>query len=410
MDSHSYNSGRIRRADEVRAAGADVGVAAKKKTKKKKRNPWVVAVSVLLVVVLGGGAGAWAFYHYVSNDLLDPGAFGVANSENATPAEWDGLVLNMLILGIDYEDGRYAQEGVGLTDMIMFVHLDLVQKSMYMLQVPRDAYIARQSQSVNGRINALLLNGPDKENPINNIFTVFREDFNLPVDRYIAMDMQALKAIVDHIGPLYVYVPFDMEYKGSRLEQGWQWLNGEQAEFFVRYRQGINVMRGDVDRLDIQRHFYSALFRRFLNLSPRDIQKLMPVFDLYCNTNFTVSELVSVAMSIYSIKAENIMMCKVPGATGGADKEAWPGAVTGDPEHFVIDLYGRGTEEDPGLAWLLNTYFRHHDTNAPVSADQLGLPKIDIPGDITLYSPGIRFMDEVQEEEGGTDVDVEPDA
>lgn len=419
---HSYNTGRIRRSDTLREGelalrqaqgAAPRGARPGSKTKKKgKRKGLLIFLSIMLVLVSGLTVAGGMLLSYLRNDILDPGDLGVAASENYTPPEWKGKVLNILILGIDNEDGRGYGAGLGLTDMVMFVQFDLLQGTMHFLQVPRDAFVGYSGAAYgsDGRINAVLLNGPDKENPINNVFSIFHEQFKLPVDRYIAMDMDALREIVDAFRGILVYVPQDMDDgEGSRLSAGLQWLDGEQTEFFVRNRHGNGFVRGDIDRLDNQRYFYSALFRRFMTMTARDIVKLTPVFNMYCNTNFTVDELMSLGMSVLKLDASKVMFCKAPGANGvNGEKEEWPGAVTGDPEHYIIDVYGRGTEEEPGLAQLLNLYFRAYDESAPYDASALGFPNISIPGHVPLYSPNIRFMDNVQEEEGGEDIDVEP--
>lgn len=46
------------------------------------------------------------------------------------------------------------------------------------------------------------------------------------------IDMQMLQGMMTALGDqfaLQVYVPVTMEYNGSRLEQGYRWLQGEGA-------------------------------------------------------------------------------------------------------------------------------------------------------------------------------------
>lgn len=311
--------------------------------------------------------------------------------------------MHILIVGIDNEEGRDYGAGLGLTDMLLYCRYNLKENQLNMLQIPRDSYVGENfPTNGTGKINALLISGPDKDNPINNLADSIRQQFQLPLDYYIALDMDAMKDIVNTFGGIKVYVPRNMSHDGSYLEQGWRWLDGDSAEFFVRNRYGEGFERGDIDRLDNQRHFYSALFRRFLNLTVQDINNLLPVIAHYCSTDLRADgDLIRLAISALGLSAENVVFCKAPGATGEGLDPTGQGR-----SNYYLDLYGRGTEEDPGLARLLNQYFR--DPESPVEADALGLPKIKIPEGTALYPPNVQIMSSVQEGEGGAEVDVEP--
>ncbi len=408
---HSYNSGRVNRADKNKGYGSeytgngyedwdDQYLPPPEPIKRKRRWPKVVLALVLVMAIAAGGFGIVS--HYMGG-VFNTDLLGTILPIDDLPSEYDkSEVVHVLVIGIDNEEGRNYGAGLGLTDMLLYVRYDLVNNSVSMLQIPRDSYVGESyNTGGSGKINALLISGEDQENPINNLTTAFQQQFKLPVDHYVALDMSAMTAIVDTFGGLYVYVPQEMSYDGSYLPQGWQWLTGEQAEFFVRNRHGTGFERGDIDRLDNQRHFYSALFRRLLDMTPMDILNLLPVFDHYCSTDMDFnSDMVALAVSALSLSSENVMFCKVPGATGpeldptGAERSL-----------YIIDLYGRGTEQDPGLAHLLNTYFR--DPQSPVPAEELLLPQIRIPSGYALYPPNVQMMQEVQEPEGGSDVNVD---
>lgn len=396
---HSYSSGRIHRASSSqaqqqgrRAPQPAGGVPATAKKPRKSRGKKVlVALALFLALLL---AAVFVLYNYVGS-FLDTGELGTIGSAFNTPKEYKGDVINILLVGVDYEEGRDH----ALTDMIMYINFDIKNNQMNMLQIPRDSFVGYDYSS-DGKINAAMTTGDDQTNPINNLVKIVTEQYQLPVDRYIALDMDSMKAIVNTFGGLYVYVPKTMSYGGSYLEQGWRWLDGDAAEFFVRNRKGEGMERADLDRLENQRYFYSALFRRFLNLTVEDIVKLLPVVEYYVTTDIKTSDLTSLAVSALKLEAESILLAKAPGAT----------SVSGYDGYYVIDIYGRGTEEEPGLANILNTYFRTYGEQ--VSADTLAsgsMPYVNLSG-YTLYDAAIQRMGEIQETEGGSDIDVEPTA
>ncbi|MDL2219672.1 LCP family protein [Ruminococcaceae bacterium OttesenSCG-928-O06] len=405
---HSYNQGRPQRAGgrqqgktQYDQDAFDEYLPPPAKLKKRRRWPKVLIALALVVCLLGGGV--FFLLRYIRGDVLDPGLLGTIFQTG--PREYSKKdVVHLLIIGIDNEDGRDYGAGLGLTDMILYARYNIKDNQLSLLQIPRDSYVGEDLPTGGtGHINALLISGSDKENPINNLAASIQQQFKLPVDHYVALDMEALRAIVDTFGGLQVYVPREMEYRGSYLAQGWNWLDGAGADFFVRNRHGAGFERADIDRLDNQRHFYSALFRRLLNLTPIDIVNLLPVFDYYCNTDMDFdSDMVALAVAALNLKSENVVFCKAPGATGMDD----PGGR--GRSLYILDLYGRGTEQDPGLAWILNQYFR--DPEKPVPAEELLLPQVRIPDSVPLYPPNIQSMAEVQGPEGGSDVDVEPHA
>ncbi|MDL2324655.1 LCP family protein [Ruminococcaceae bacterium OttesenSCG-928-A16] len=407
---HSYNSGRISRAGSGRPQNPAPQPAPgpqKGKPTRKKRKRWATVLLVCAIVIGVVATGLGAAYLYLDG-VFDPGNLGTINIDNYTPKEYQADSINILIAGIDYEEGRYSGDGLGLTDLIMVANFLPKEGKLNLLQIPRDSFVGTDV-SVDGKINSLLRTGPDKTNPINNLATVISNQYKIPIDRYITLDMDGLKAIINTFNGIRVYVPKEMSYGGSYLPQGWQWLNGDQVEFFVRNRKGAGFERADLDRLDNQRHFYSALFRRFLNLTPGDMMKLLPVFEYYCNTDIGMGDLFDLGFSALGLQSENIMMCKVPGATSASEWSAglgYPALQTPENTYYVVDVYGRGTEEEPGVAALLNTYFRTYGEQVP--AENLGIPPVQIPGSVSLYSPTVQVMGSVFEGEGGADIDVEP--
>ena len=301
---------------------------------------------------------------------------GVLGEHLNTPKEYKGDVVNFLVCGIDYEEGRTH----ALTDMIMYVNFDVKNKKINMLQIPRDTYVGGEYSS-NGKINAVASHNGGTD--ISLLADRINAMFALPIDYYVTIDMDSFKSIVDTFGGIEVYIPQDMEWQGSKLEQGYRNLNGDAAEFFVRNRHGEGFETGDFARLEMQRYFYSGLFNRLRTMTPGDIAKLFPVFLTYMKTDMPVTDMASVGISALGVPSQNIMMCRVP-EYGGA--ELYLG------QHSVNVVAAEETAE------LLNTYFRTY--GEPVSADQLQLP--DYPAAGGLHDAAVSFMGEVDAEGGIT--------
>mgnify|MGYP000450042870 CR=1 FL=1 len=193
--------------------------------------------------------------------------------EIQTLEEYKGDVVNILVCGIDYEEGRnYSNDPTsndGMTDMILYCQFDIKGGALRMLQIPRNSLVATKGRKValsngktyaatNYQINSVALSNGGS---VAALAEVIYDQYKLPVDYYVTVDMQALVEMVDNFGGIEVYIPHDMSFAGSALKQGYRNLDGTSAEFFVRCRHGQGYSNSDIDRLNMQRYFYAGLLQ-----------------------------------------------------------------------------------------------------------------------------------------------------
>lgn len=356
-----------------RPAAASAAHASAPRRRKKKR-------SVLKTVLISLGCfvgvlaiGLFGLYQWVVHSISPEGGNPTINEIINTPTEYKGDVVNVLVCGIDYEEGRaYSGDGSndGMTDMIMYVNFDVANHKINMLQIPRDTYPGEEYKHGNtGKINAVALHNDG----ISSLMELIHEQYKLPVDYYVTIDMQSLKEIVDLFGGIEVYIPKDISYKGSTLEQGYRNLNGEAAEFFVRNR---NYAQADIARLDMQRYFYQGLFARIRTANVWDLAKLAPVALKYVETNIPMDELISMGVSFLQVDSANIMMCKLPTYSAAQRYN--------DQSHLICDV-AKTTD-------LLNEYFRTY--GGPVY--ELDVPTLATVGEST--DPNVQYMGQLDTE------------
>lgn len=356
-----------------RPAAASAAHASAPRRRKKKR-------SVLKTVLISLGCfvgvlaiGLFGLYQWVVHSISPEGGNPTINEIINTPTEYKGDVVNVLVCGIDYEEGRaYSGDGSndGMTDMIMYVNFDVANHKINMLQIPRDTYPGEEYKHGNtGKINAVVL----YNDGISSLMELIHEQYKLPVDYYVTIDMQSLKEIVDLFGGIEVYIPKDISYKGSTLEQGYRNLDGEAAEFFVRNR---NYAQADIARLDMQRYFYQGLFARIRTANVWDLAKLAPVALKYVETNIPMDELISMGVSFLQVDSANIMMCKLPTYSAAQRYN--------DQSHLICDV-AKTTD-------LLNEYFRTY--GGPVY--ELDVPTLATVGEST--DPNVQYMGQLDTE------------
>ncbi len=359
----------------------------RKKPRKKKKSAGKIILSLLLTLLIIAG-GVLAVGYLYANSVVNEGEMGSVAEEIKTPPQLAQDQLSILVVGIDNtefdaEGAEVDRSEIGNTDMIMYVRFDFVTNSMYMLQIPRDLFVGEEYDTGGtGKLNALFSQGVgDDESRIDNLAVPISEMLQLPIDGYVTIDMISLREIVDVFGGIEVYVEQEMGYEGSsHIPQGWQTLHGDMLEFFLRDRSSPT---GDIARLDNQRYFYSALFRRIRTATWQDIVKLMPVAQQYVNTDISVIDAAALTIKVLGIPSSNIMMCTLP---------------TYDSTERYNGIHAVQVANFQGTADLLNTYFRTPETQ--VSVEEYNLA--DWPHSQTSHEPNVQFMSDVDAEGGGS--------
>ena len=359
------------------------------KGKKKKKIRWwqILLITLLVIALIFGGAFA-----LIMGAITPEGGNIKLNQLINTPKEFQGKELNFLMVGIDRSSQKEGDDlndaGVddGNTDMILYVHFNNETGEMKMLQIPRDTMVTTdRSVSGNYRINNIAKTQAADSNSMNMaaLCEQISNMYQLPIDGYMTIRLEMLVEMVDTFGGIELYVPQDMDYEGSHLSEGYQTLNGAACEFLLRTRHIYS--NGDIGRLNMQRQFYAALFRKLKSIGNIwDVARLTPVVLNYMETDLSASKLVSFAVSMLKIDSSKIMICQLPVKMG----QQYNGESVVYPAR----------QED---AELLNTYFR--ENIGPVDASELNLcdsPSVlgfDISG-LTATEPNIQQMGSLMSE------------
>ena len=348
--------------------------------KKKQNGTWwkILLITLLVIVLIFGGA-----YALIMGAIAPQGGSIKLNQLVNTPKEFQDDELNILVTGVDRSSTGNLAAGSsndsdvndGMTDMILYVHFNNKTGELKMLQIPRDTMVTTDaSVSGNYRINGVAkTQGSDNNNNMAALCELIADQYKIPIDGYVTIRLEMLTELVDLFGGIEIYVPQDMDYEGSHISQGYQTLKGDACEFLLRARHIYT--NGDLGRLNMQRQFYAALFRRLKSIdNVFDVARLTPAVLNYMETDLSASKLVSFAISMLKIDSSKIMICQMPVFSG--------------PKYQGQALLYAAREAD---ADLLNEYFR--ENTGPVDASQLNLCDnvIDTSG-LTASDPNIQVL------------------
>jgi LCP family protein required for cell wall assembly len=215
---------------------------------------------------------------------------------------------NILLIGQDAVYHAY--------DTIIVLSLDEKNKEIKLINFPRDAYIDYNDKILNQlreadpekakdnsiqKMNAAHAIGISllykyetggkfgKVTFMNFWADLLDEVFGIPIDEYIIIQTDGFREIVDAFGGVYIDVPVYMHYEDPfqnlyiHIEPGPQRLYGEQAEGFVRFRQGYTP-EGEFKTYSVyfrqknQNAFLKAFFEQHVNL--RNLGKLNDIVEI----------------------------------------------------------------------------------------------------------------------------------
>ena len=386
-----------------------------RRRKKKKKTPiWLPLAVVLAVIAVVSGVVVYAvsLVNRVEDSLRPDDSTPTIQEEIKTAEGYKGDVVNILVCGIDYEEGRAygdAESNDGMTDMILYVQFDIKGNALRMLQIPRNSLVTTANKKVtlsngktyaasNYQINSVALSNGGS---IAALADVIYDQYRLPIDYYVSVDMQALVEMVDNFGGIEVYIPHDMSYGGSKLLKGYRNLDGASAEFFVRCRHGEGYANSDIDRLNMRRYFYAGLFKRARAMGITDILNQLPlVLDKhYIKTDMDITTIAKLLVSFLKVDSANIILAQTPVFMGVPN--------VGKTDSFAG--YSCVVPDASSIAKLLNQYFCTY--TGPIDVSEMNLVTDDWPHGTASTDANVQYMGRIDKESddailnGDTDLD-----
>ena len=297
-------------------------------TRKIFRNITIICVAAFIMAALSVALCANYLLQYRPDPVEDKVATYIYTDENGETQvvqsqQVDGT-YNFLILGHD----RAAL----LTDVIMLVNFNMTESRVTITQFPRDTYVS--GNIATNKMNALfstyyneeLAYGSSEEDARLTATQRFADTLEsvcgISIYKCAIMDLDGFTQIVDALGGVELYVPSDMYYVDAAqdlyidLHEGYQTLNGDQAEQFVRYRYGY--LQADIGRENAQKIFMSALIKKVKeSISITNTVKLTSIANALVEnttTDLTVPDIVFFGKeAIGKVDMSNVRMFTAPG-------------------------------------------------------------------------------------------------
>lgn len=322
----------------------------------------IVVVACVMIVAVGLGALLGKYY---------PGNLNFVSSvKEIVQPPFDGKrVVRILILGEDNTGGK-RETGMGLSDTIMLLSVNLDTGRAAALSIPRDTRVDLQGYGGECKINAAhAIGGPTL------VGTAVEQLVGIRPDYYVKTNVEGFVKLVDILGGVEIDVEKNMRYTDRwgglyiNLRKGRQMLDGQKAMQYVRFRHDV---MGDITRIQRQQRFLKALAKQ--SLSPANLPKLprtIPAALENVQTDMNVKDIIYLARFASKLDMNQVETETLPGTP----------EMIGGGSYWIADL-----EKTSELVQKL--FF---------SQSVVGLPKVEVLNGSGVTGAGRRVADFLRE-------------
>ncbi|MDD4159422.1 MAG: LCP family protein [Synergistaceae bacterium] len=230
-----------------------------------KRSKTIILIVVLAIIGIAAGAGlkVYTILHTKSQDLFGT----IESSIDSGSAQYAALKeqgrFNILIMGED------DVEGSRRSDTVLFATIDIDDKNIRILSLPRDTRVQIPGHGVQKLNHAFAYGGPDL------LKATVEKYLGQPILYYVIIDYVSFPAIIDTLGGVEIDVQKRMRYTDRagkldiNIQPGPQVMDGKTALHFVRFRMDA---LGDIGRVHRQQQFIKAVLKKVYD--PRILVKI----------------------------------------------------------------------------------------------------------------------------------------
>src|ERR1019366_802250 len=178
------------------------------KTTRQKSRPTntrrtVLIIVLSLLVLMGGIFACGALYVKITQPIAQ--FIHPVSQDGSTNASYDainGRSWNLLLLGSD-NDGKYTFPAL-LTQVMMVVHVDTINKSVSMVSIPRDSWVPIPQIGGMHKIDQAFFLGATQHNSFDDGVRIARltieQDYGISIDRYGWIGLSGFAKVIDTLG------------------------------------------------------------------------------------------------------------------------------------------------------------------------------------------------------------------
>lgn len=256
---------------------------------------------------------SYGYYIYSKSENIDFDRSQVLN-DTGKKDEFEDHIINIALFGTDTVDGTK-----GLSDANLIFTINTRTKAIKLCSIMRDTYVEIPGHGQN-IINMAMMDG----GPALALKTI-NTNFNLDLDKFISVNLNALPKIIDRLGGLDFSIDqSEVNNLQSPLKElnlrnntnvdsvtkiGMQHFNGTQATAYCRIR---HTQGNDFKRTERQRLVFSLIYNKLKALSYSECISFVNDMIPLVSTNLSYREILSIGKEIINIGSTEIAQNRFP--------------------------------------------------------------------------------------------------
>lgn len=275
-----------------------------------------IALTLISIIVIIALFGVGFVYSKLNKIYVKDDAKKANEKSEGTMVEG---VTNILLVGTD---GEYVEKG-NRSDSVMLLTIDSNKKDIKISSIARDTYVDIPGHSTEKLTHAYAYEGIDL------LKKVFEVNFDIKIDKYVAVNFVSFMDIMDELGGVevkveekdikeinkYIDACYDYYYdrKGEIKKEyitksGVQKLNGYQALAFSRIRYTDDAFARDNRHRDVA----ESVYKKFLKSDPQEYKRCADILLDNTKTNISPIEMMNLGYTIFNINDKDIEQFQFP--------------------------------------------------------------------------------------------------
>lgn len=343
-----------------------------KPARRKMPLPLRVVLVLVAVLAVAGGGTALALklmidrggeaLHEASNPEDIQTSENADTQDDGLTVEYDGTtyrynenIVSIVVMGYDRREDVSVTGAAGQADAVMVVAFDMRTGEMRIIGIPRDTMVdvdENVGDSFMGQDKMQLAlsfsYGDGYESSSENVVrAVSRILYNMPMNYYVALDMQGVGPINDAVGGVSL-TPIETIPDTSIVKDVPTTLYGYEAMRYVQYRD-ITQLESSLDRQARQSQYLKAFFSQAIATAAGDPAALVGLYRTaldYGFTNMGISEFAFLAAILVEHGMDDLDVTTLKGT---AEKGSQYVEYTLDQDSVyetVLDVYYTPVEDE----------------------------------------------------------------
>ena len=271
-----------------------------------------ILIGLIVTICLSG----FGYVYFKLNKMYVKDEAVKSTEEQGTMVEG---ITNILLVGTD---GEYIEKW-NRSDSMMVVTIDSKNKDIRISSIARDTYVDIPGYSTEKLTHAYAYEGIDL------LKEVFKVNFDLDIDKYIAVNFSSFMEIIDEIGGVVVDVPesglesinsmidacynyySDKDSVGEKeylTQAGTQRLNGYQALAFSRIRYTDSAFHREARHREVA----ESVYKEFAQKGVETYKKCAEIILNNTKTNISPIEMMNLAYTVLKINDKDIDQFQFP--------------------------------------------------------------------------------------------------